>query len=296
MRADTVWTKTYERPWIVAAIAAGTVATLFLLFAPKAQAQYGWEIRGDRQELRQDRWDRTGDWADVRRFDRQLTRLTRAEQMGNRSEERRARVQLQRMMQLELVESRHDLGVDRGEARRDRDDTGPRWDDRRDAMATRARLSRERRVVRELASIETDVNRGAPWALDRERRLLREFSRLTREDALASGRELREDRRELRNDLRDDRDEGRRDLSGEGDSGPYFKHEDRPAPPPPPPNWNYDPDRQDLKDRSDDREDLKDRPDEQSAPPDLDGQDEDQTPPPADDEDQAPPPTDEDAL
>lgn len=295
MRADTVWTKTYERPWIVAAIAAGTVATLFLLFAPRAEAQYGGEIRGDRQELRQDRWDRSGDWADVRRFDRQLTRLTRAEQMGNRSEERRARVQLQRLMQLELVESRHDLGADRGEARWDRDDTSRRWDDRRDATATRARLARERRVVRELASIETDLNRGAPWALDRERRLLREFSRLTREDALASGRESREDRRELRNDFRDDRGEGRRDLNGEGDSDPYFKHEDRPAPPPPPPNWSYDPDRQDLKDR----------PDEQSAPPDLDGQDEDRTPPPADDEDQtppqtnedqAPPPTDDDAL
>jgi len=65
MRTDTVWTKTYERPWIVAAIAAGTVATLFLLFAPKAEAQYGGEIRGDRQELRRDRWDRNGDWADV---------------------------------------------------------------------------------------------------------------------------------------------------------------------------------------------------------------------------------------
>ena len=244
MRADTVWTKTYERPWIVAAIAAGTVATLFLLFAPRAEAQHGGEIRGDRQELRHDRWDRTGDWADVRRFDRQLVRLVRAERVGDRFEERRARIALQRLMRLELIESRHDLALDLGEARWDRDGTGARWDDRRDARITRARLARERRVARELASIETDVNRGAPWALDRERRLLREFSRLTREDALASGRELREDRRELWNDLRDDRDEGRRDLGGEGDAGPYFKHEDRPAPPPPPPNRSYDPDRQ----------------------------------------------------
>jgi len=277
MRTDTVWTKTYERPWIVAAIAAGTVATLFLLFAPKAEAQYGGEIRGDRQELRHDQWDRNGDWADVRRFDRQLQRLVRAEQVGNRFEERRARIQLQRLMQLELVESRRDLALDLGEARWDRDDTGARWDDRRDARTARARLAMEHRVVRELASIETGVNRGAPWALDRERRLLREFSRLTREDALASGRELREDRRELRNDLRDDRDEGRRDVGGNGDEHPYFKHEDRPAPPPPPPSWNDD---------RDDRQDVKDHSDDRSAPPDLDREDEDRTqPPPVDDED-----------
>ena len=285
MRADTVWTKTYERPWIVAAIAAGTVATLFLLFAPKAEAQY-------RQELRQDRWDRNGDWADVRRFDRQIMRLTAAERVGDRPEEQRARVALQRLMRLELVESRHDLAIDQDEVRWDRDDRTSRWDDRQDAMATRARLLRERRVVRELASIEPAVNRGGPWALDREQTLLREFARLTRADALASGRELREDRRELRNDLRDP-NEGRRDLGGGGDSGPYFKHEDRPAPPPPPPNWSYDPDRQDLK--SNDRDDSKDlSPDDRT--PDLDQEDQNQTPPPADDEDQTPPPTDDDAL
>jgi len=118
--------------------------------------------------------------------------------------------------------------------------------------------------VRELALIETDVSRGAPWALDRERRLLREFSRLTREDALASGRELREDRRELWNDLRDDRDEGRRDFGGDGDERPYFKN-DRPAPPPPPELRGYGPD-------------------DRSAPPDLDHEDQDRTPP-EDDED-----------
>ncbi|HET9939510.1 MAG TPA: hypothetical protein VFR25_00265 [Candidatus Eisenbacteria bacterium] len=277
MRTDTVWTKTYERPWIVAAIAAGTVATLFLLFAPRAEAQYGGEIRGDRQELHHDQWDRNGDWTDVRLFDRQLQRLVRAERVGDRFEERRARAELQRLMRLELMESRRDLRLDQGEARWDRDDTGARWDDRRDARATRARLARERRVVHELASIETNVSRGAPWALDRERRLLREFSRLTREDALASGRELREDRRELWNDLRDDRDEGRRDFGGDGDERSFFKN-DRPAPPPPPQNWNRD---------QDDREGVDGRSD-QNAPPDLDRQDEDRTPPP--------PPDDEDAL
>jgi len=98
-----------------------------------------------------------------------------------------------------------------------------------------------------------------PWALDREQRLLREFSRLMREDALASGRELREDRRELWNDLRDDRDEGRRDLGGDGDVHPYFKN-DRPAPPSPPELRGYGPD-------------------DRSAPPDLDREDQDRTPP-----------------
>jgi hypothetical protein len=271
MRTDTVWTKTYERPWIVAAMAAGTIAALLWLTAARAEAQYrqdGGEIRGDRQELRGDRWDRRGDWVDVRRFDRQLLRLERAERVGDRMEERRARAELQRLMREELRESRRDLMNDRSEARYDRDDTGVRWDDRRDAVATHARVTRERRLVRELASIETDVSRGAPWALDRERRLLREFSRLTREDALASGRELREDRRELWNDLRDDRDEGRRDLGGDGDARPYFKN-DRPAPPPP-----------GLRDDGpDDRGEIQDRPDDRSAPPDLDREDEDRTPP-----------------
>jgi hypothetical protein len=123
--------------------------------------------------------------------------------------------------------------------------------------------------VRELASIETNVSRGAPWALDREQGLLREFSRLMREDALASGRELREDRRELWNDLRDDRDEGRRDLGGDGDVHPYFKN-DRPAPPSPPELRGYGPD---------DRGEIQDRPDDRSAPPDLDREDQDRTTP-----------------
>lgn len=262
MRTDTVWMKTYERPWIVAAMAAGTIAALLWLTAAPAEAQYrhdGGEIRGDRQELRGDRWDRRGDWVDVRRFDRQLMLLVRAERMGDRWGERRARVELQRLMREELRETRQDLMTDRSEARWDRDDTGVRWDDRRDAGATRWRLARERRVVRELASIETNVARGAPWALDRERRLLREFSRLTKEDALASGRELREDRRELWNDLRDGREEGRRDLGGDGDERPDFKN-DRLAPPPPP----------ELRD---------DGPDDRSAPPDLDREDQDRTPP-----------------
>jgi hypothetical protein len=40
MRTDTVWTKTYERPWIVAAMAAGTIAALLWITAARAEAQY----------------------------------------------------------------------------------------------------------------------------------------------------------------------------------------------------------------------------------------------------------------
>ena len=284
MRTDTVWTKSYDRPWLVGALAVGTIATLLLLLAPKAGAQqgYGGEIRGDRNELRQDRLDRSGDWDDVRRLSRQIYRLDHAERAGNRFEARRARVAIQQLMREEIVESRRDLASDRDEARWDRDDTSPRWDDRRDAMSSYARLAGERRVVRELATIETDVARGAPWALAREQRLLRDFLRLSRQDAMASGRELREDRRELRNDLRDDRDEGRRDSGGPGDGRQDFRN-DRPAPPPPPEMRD---------DGRDDRDQLR------AAPaPDQDDQDQLKAPD-RDDEDREPPssPEDEDVL
>ncbi len=299
MSTDTVWTKTDDRPLFVAALAAGTIAALLLLAAPKVEAQpgygpgygggYGSQIPGDRGELRGDRTDLRRDRADARRFARLLARLDWAEQVGNRSEERRTRAQIQRFVRQELMESRRDLAADRSEARRGRNDGGDPWDDHRDARASRARLAQERRVVRELAVIETDVARGSSWALERERRLLREFLRLTRQDALASGRELREDRRELWNDHQDERFRVRDDEGGwSGWSRRGSLRDDREPIGPPDLRDDRPEDRSaPMDDRSDDRPEIQDRSEDRSAPPAL-PEDEDRTP--------APPEGEEDSL
>jgi hypothetical protein len=288
MRTDTVWTKTDDRPLFVAALAAGTIAALLLLAAPKVEAQpgygpgngggYGSQIPGDRDELRGDRMDLRGDRADARRFARLLARLDWAEQAGNRSEERRTRAQIQRFLRQELMESRRDLAGDRSEARRGRNDAGDPWDDHRDARATRARLAQEYRVVRELAVIETDVTRGSSWALERERRLLREFLRLTRQDALASGRELREDRRELWKDRQGERGRVRDEGDDRGESGSL--RDDRREPIGPPDLRDDRPEDRSapMDDRSDDRPEIQDRSEDQIGPPPP--EDEDRTPPP----------------
>jgi hypothetical protein len=53
------------------------------------------------------------------------------------------------------------------------------------------------------------VTAGGEAAVSRQRALLEEFLRISREDARATGRELGEDRRELREDRRETRDDAR---------------------------------------------------------------------------------------
>lgn len=134
----------------------------------------GQEVRSDRRELAHDRDD-----------------LTQAQQSGIDAAMRDA--------QRDLARDRHDL----------RDDRRDRRDDRKDLEGSRRRLERQRDILIELRRIEPDMRRGNAPARSKERSLFDEFLRISREDAVATGRELREDRRESREDVRERRDDRR---------------------------------------------------------------------------------------
>ncbi len=132
------------------------------------------EVRSDRRELAHDQAD-----------------LTRAKEGGTDADLRDA--------ERDLARDRYDL----------RDDRRDRRDDRRDLEGSRRRSERQRDILRELRSIEPDMRRGNAPARSKERALFDEFLRISREDAVATGRELREDRRESREDYRERRDDRR---------------------------------------------------------------------------------------
>ena len=154
-------------------------------------------LRGETAEARR---DLTADRRESARS-RQEVRNERREVAGDKRELDRAR---ENGTDAEKLDARRDLARDRADLRDDRRD---RRDDRRDRAASRQRLDRQREILIELRKMEPDLSHGNPAALSRERSLFEEFLRISREDATATGRELREDRRELREDRRERRDD-----------------------------------------------------------------------------------------
>jgi hypothetical protein len=132
---------------------------------------------------------------------RQEVRSERREVAGDKRELDKAR---EDGTEAERLDARRDLAHDRADLRDDRRD---RRDDKRDRAASRLRLDRQREILVELRKMEPNLNHGDSSALARERSLYEEFLRISREDAAATGRELREDRRERREDRRERRDD-----------------------------------------------------------------------------------------
>ncbi|HEU5260098.1 MAG TPA: hypothetical protein VFU41_01610 [Gemmatimonadales bacterium] len=162
----------------------------------EAQRRIGLELRGQmgeaRRDVAQDRAAAVGARSEVRSDRRELAR------------DRRDAATVQ--SGAEAADDRRDLRRDRRDLRDDRRDAR---DDRRDAAASAARATRQAEIVRDLRTLQPDVDAGRAPAVARQRALLDEFLRLAREDARATGRELGEDVRELREDRRETRDDRR---------------------------------------------------------------------------------------
>ena len=228
--------------WIAASAA---LAVLTLAPAGARAGENARETRTDRAEIGVDRAQLRNDIRDVRRFERLLVRLDATQHAGDRAAEEQVRKRIHAYLRGETAEARRDLGADRresarsrqevrserrevagdkrelerareggdngevGDAKRDlagdradlRDDRRDRRDDRGDRVASRKRLERQRAIL-------TDLRRMGPNPdTAKERALFDEFLKISREDAAATGRELREDRRELREDRRERRDD-----------------------------------------------------------------------------------------
>jgi hypothetical protein len=104
----------------------------------------------------------------------------------------------------DVRDSKKDLRKDVRDLRDDRRDLR---DDARDAAASASRLDRQKAILRELREIQPGVKQRKLDAMSRERALFDEFLRISKEDALATGRELIEDRGERREDRRERRDD-----------------------------------------------------------------------------------------
>lgn len=170
----------------------------------------------DAREITTDRLQVAADMTDVRRLERLVAELEQARVSGNKAMELGLQQRIGAALRREAAEGRRDVrqdaretGAARREVRRDRATTSPRADDRRDlrddrrdAAASAGRANRQREIVAELRQIQPQVDNSLPSAVARQRVLLDEFLKVSRDDARASGREVGEDRRELREDMR----------------------------------------------------------------------------------------------
>ena len=154
-----------------------------------------------------------GETAEARRdvaADRRESSRSRQEVRSDRRELTRDHTDLDRAragdFDAAIRDAERDLARDRHDLRDDRRD---RVDDRRDLEGSRRRLARQQDILIELRRLEPDIRRGNPPARAKERALFEEFLRISRADAVATGRELREDRRETREDRRERRDDRR---------------------------------------------------------------------------------------
>ena len=210
MRKATVWTNgdgtaVRRAAWLTGATAAAMVATALITGVAWTAPMTDGDEWSDRREVVRDRFDRRQDVADVRHFQRLMTALEAAQHARDWDNERWTRRQIHQVIRRELDEGRRDMLADRRERGSEPSRQG-RWDDEKDFRQSRQRLERQREIARELRWIQDEMLRGSWRARGRERALLGEFLRVMRQDARASGWELREDRRDVRDRYDDDRE------------------------------------------------------------------------------------------
>jgi hypothetical protein len=170
------------------------------------------EIRHDRHELADSRWD-------VAQMQRLLARWDEARARRSTRALRAVEDDVDKALERELAESRAELMRSRAELRRDarddrRDDHRDLRDDRRDVRDDRRDLRDDRRDMRRVEAVRAEMHalrgRMNPRSLDRKRALLVELTQMSFAELREDRGELREDRGELREDRREFRGDVRR--------------------------------------------------------------------------------------
>jgi hypothetical protein len=240
MNLVTLWRRGLTGTGVARMVLAAGMAGAALLAAGQASAQRDeeWrdrgEVRRDTREMRVDRAQWIADRMDVRRLKRLVVLLDRAQASRDWREERRLRNGIHALLRQELYEAGRDLGQDRREEARSRDElrqdyqggrdpreTRDDWrdlrDDRRDTAESRRRLMSQMEILRRLREIQPAVEHRSRSAMRHEDRLLHSFLKLAREDARADRREWMEDRRERREDVPDREDTRNREDAPDRD-------------------------------------------------------------------------------
>ena len=200
MKTTTWWRNGLTGLGVLALVSAASPAA-----AQRYSRDYPRDQYQDRQEIGQDRTDVRDDWADVRRLSRLMDQLDQAQSMrdGYREDRIRSRIHLQ--FRNEIAEARDDVARDQREVYRSSRERERGWGDRNDFIVDQNNLRDSRMRFQELSQIYDRMltiepaARAHDWrAMRQEDRMLSRFLQLTREDAVASDRELNEDRQDLR--------------------------------------------------------------------------------------------------
>lgn len=195
MKKTTWWRNSLTGLGVLALVSAASPAAAqrYSRDYPQNDSRDHWQ---DRQDLGQDRASMRDDWMDVRRLQRLMAQLDDAQQRRDQYREERARDRIDLQFRNEIAETRHEVARDRREAYRSSRSGDPRdfRDDQNDLQNSQVRLQELNRVYQRFLQLEPAA-RAHDWrAMRREDRVLSRFLQLTREDAMASNRELNEDR------------------------------------------------------------------------------------------------------